>query len=71
MCAVYYLRSDLMLKNSEKSKKKPYYGKNILCGFWLSGTLNKWFTEYLTNTAMEVAFQKAEIECFRRSLRFF
>jgi len=52
--------SGLMLKNSEKSM-----------AFWMPEDLHDWFIEYLTNTAMEAAFQKAETACFRWSLRFF
>jgi len=60
-----------MLKNSEKSPKYPYYLRNKNLGLWMPESLHNWFTEYSTNTAMEAAFQKAEITCFGWSLSFY
>ena len=40
-----------MLKNPEKSNKRPYYLRNKNLGIWMPEQLYQWFTEYLTNTA--------------------
>ena len=47
-----------MLRNSEKSNKRPYYLRNKNLSIWLPESLHNWFTEYLTNTAMEAALNR-------------